>query len=84
MEQIKVSISNFMKDQIKLRAEELGVSNSEYFRLLASLDISIQRYQNLVTHINLLYNKINDTQMKLKMYSTPIQEIPTIKLETIE
>lgn len=82
MEQIKVSVSSFMKDQIKDRAEKLGLSNSEYFRLLSDLDISIQRYQSLVTYINVLYNKINDTQLKLGIYATPLQEIPTIKLET--
>lgn len=82
MEQIKVSVSSFMKDQVRDRAENLGLSNSEYFRTLADLDIAIQRYQHLVTYINVLYNKINDMQSQLGMYATPIQEIPTIKLET--
>jgi len=82
MEQIKVSVSGPMKDQVKTRAEELGLSNSEYFRILANLDISIQRYQSLVTYVNLLYNRINDMQVQLGIYSAPIQEIPTVKLET--
>lgn len=84
MEQIKVSVSSFMKDQVKARSEELGLSSSEYFRTLAHLDISIQRYQSLVAYINLLYNKINDTQQQLGICATPIQEIPTIKLESFE
>lgn len=82
MEQIKVSVSGPMKDQIKTRAEELGLSNSEYFRILANLDISIQRYQSLVTYVNLLYNRITDMQVQLGIYSAPIQEIPTVKLES--
>lgn len=84
MEQIKVSVSDFLKDQVKSRAEELGVTAPEYFRMLAHLDISIQRYQSLVAYINLLYNKINDTQKRLGMYATPIQEVPIIKLECDE
>lgn len=83
MEQVKVSVSSYMKEQIKDRADALGLSSSEYFRTLANLDISIQRYQHLVTYINVLYNKINDTQAQLGMYATPIQEVPTIKLESI-
>ena len=83
MEQVKVSIPSPMKDQIKARTEKLGLSNSEYLRLLATLDISIQRYQNLVTYVNLLYNKINDIQVQLGIYSAPIQEIPTVKLESV-
>ena len=83
MEQVKVSIPSPMKDQIKTRTEKLGLSNSEYLRLLATLDISIQRYQNLVTYVNLLYNKINDIQVQLGIYSAPIQEIPTVKLESV-
>lgn len=82
MEQVKVSVSGAMKDQVKTRAEELGLSNSEYFRILANLDISIQRYQSLVTYVNLLYNRINDMQVQLGIYSAPIQEIPTVKLES--
>lgn len=80
MEQVKVSVSSYMKEQIKDRADALDLSISEYFRTLVNLDISIQRYQHLVTYINVLYNKINDTQTQLGMYATPIQEIPTIKL----
>lgn len=84
MEQIKVSVSSFMKDQVKDRAENLGLSNSEYFRTLADLDIAIQRYQHLVTYINVLYNKITNMQVQLGMHATPLQEVPTIKLESIE
>lgn len=84
MEQIKVSVSSFMKDQVRERAENLGLSNSEYFRTLADLDIAIQRYQHLVTYINVLYNKINEMQLQLGMYATSIQEVPTIKLESTE
>ena len=84
MEQIKVSVSSFLKEQVKARTEELGISVPEYFRMLAHLDISIQRYQSLVAYINLLYNKINDTQNQLGMYATPLQEVPTIKLDNAE
>ena len=84
MEQIKVSVSSFLKEQVKTRAESLGLSNSEYFRTLADLDVAIQRYQHLVTYINVLYNKINEMQLQLGMYATPIQEVPTIKLGTAE
>lgn len=84
MEQVKVSVSSLMKDQVKKRAESLGLSSSEYFRILADLDIGVQRYQSLVTYINVLYNKINEMQLQLGMYATPIQEVPTVKLETIE
>lgn len=82
MEQVKVSVSSCMKNQVKERADSLGLSSSEYFRTLADLDIAIQRYQSLVTYVNVLYNKINEMQLQLGMYATPIQEVPTIKLET--
>jgi len=84
MEQIKVSVPSFMKEQIVERTKNLGLSNSEYFRTLADLDIAIQRYQHLVTYINVLFNKINELQIQLGMHATPIQEIPTIKLEVTE
>lgn len=83
MEQIKVSISSYMKEQTKSRAEQLGLSNSEYFRILSDLDIAIQRYQSLVVYINSLYNKINETQIKLGIYATPLQEIPIINVDKL-
>lgn len=84
MEHLKVSVSSYIKDQVKSRAEELGISNAEYFRILADLDLSVQRYQSLVTYVNMLYNKIDEIQLKLGVYSAPIQAIPTVKLETVE
>lgn len=45
MEQIKISLSHDTKDSVVRRSTELGLSGtSEYFRLLADLDISVQRY----------------------------------------
>ena len=83
MEQIKVSISSYMKEQTKSRAEQLGLSNSGYFRILSDLDIAIQRYQSLAVYINSLYNKINETQIKLGIYATPLQEIPIINVDKL-
>ena len=77
---VKVSLSSNMKELIKNRASELEMSCPEYLRLLADLDISIQRYQNLVTYINMLYNKIQDCHDKLGIAATPLQEPPLIKL----
>lgn len=84
MSEIRVSVSGNLKDHIKSRSEELGVTSPEYLRMLASLDISIMRYQSLVTYINILYNNINDLHHKLGMYATPLQEVPIVKLEASE
>lgn len=82
MEQVKISLPRDLKDNVALRIEELGLSgNSEYFRLLANLDISVQRYQSLVTYINLLYNRINEVHQKLGIYATPLQDVPIINLQ---
>ena len=83
-EQIKISLSHDTKDSVVRRSTELGLSGtSEYFRLLADLDISVQRYQSLVTYINLLYNRICETQQKLGIYATPLQEVPIINLQNM-
>lgn len=82
MEQVKISLPRDLKDNVAVRVEELGLSgNSEYFRLLANLDISVQRYQSLVTYINLLYNRINEVHQKLGIYVTPLQDVPIINLQ---
>lgn len=84
MEQIKISLSHDTKHSVVRRSTELGLSGtSEYFRLLADLDISVQRYQSLVTYINLLYNRICETQQKLGIYATPLQEVPIINLQNM-
>lgn len=83
MEQAKISLSRDLKDNVISRVEELGLSStSEYFRLLAGLDISIQRYQSLVAYINLLYNRINETHQKLGIYATPLRDVPIINMQT--
>lgn len=84
MEQIKVSLSHELKNNVNKRVEELGLSStSEYFRLLAGLDISIQRYQSMVAYINLVYNKINETHETLGIYATPLQDAPIINMQNI-
>lgn len=83
MAEIRVSVANELHDLIKSRAEELDITNPEYIRMLVNLDISLQRYQSLVTYINVLYNKINDLHHRLGIYATPIQEAPLIKMDSV-
>ncbi len=82
MEQVKISIPHDLKMNVVSRIEELNLNSlSEYFRLLANLDISVQRYQKLNTYINHLYNKINEIHNNMGIFATPIQEIPLIDYE---
>lgn len=82
MEQIKVSLPHELKLNVVARVEELGLgSTSEYFRLLANLDISIQRYQKLTTYISMLYSKINEINANMGIYAMPLQEVQIVKLE---
>ena len=67
-------MSSDLNNEVTRRSEELGISKSEYMRLLVSLDISVQRYQQLITYINLLHNRINEIHSKLDIYATPLQE----------
>ena len=67
-------------NDIVKNSEELEMSKSEYLRMLATLDISVQRYQQLVTYINLLYNRINEIHQKLGVYATPLQDVPIINM----
>lgn len=81
MVEVRAYMSSDLNEQITNRSEELEISKSEYMRLLASLDISIQRYQQLITYINLLHNRINEIHSKLGIYVTPLQnEAPIISL----
>lgn len=81
MVEVRSYMPNDLNEDIIKRSEELEISKSEYLRLLASLDVSVQRYQQLVTYINLLYNRINDIHQKLGIYATPLQTAPIIKLD---
>lgn len=81
MAEIKVSISKDMKEVIKDRAKELDVSCPEYLRTLVNLDISIQRYQELMYYSNMLYNNILFSQEKLGIVATPLQELSLVNLE---
>lgn len=82
MEQVKVSIPHDLKENVAARVEELNLNSvSEYFRLLANLDISVQRYQKLASYINMLYNKINEIHTNMGIFATPLQEIPVINYD---
>ncbi len=81
-EVIKVTLPSDLKDLIKNRAGMLNLTCPEYLRLLADLDISLDRYQTLVTYINMLYNKINDFHEQLGIVATPLQEPPLIKIDS--
>lgn len=78
---IKVSVNDELKEKISSRADDLGVSNSEYLRIVATLDLNIQKYQRLVTYINVVYNDILDLQERLNQYANPLQEAPLIRLD---
>jgi len=78
--EVRAYIPSELNDDVIKRSEELGISKSEYLRMLVNLDISVQKYQELVTYINLLYNRINDTHQKLSVYATPLQEVPIINM----
>ena len=82
MAEIKVSVTDDMKNLIKKRSEKLGISNSEYLKILVNLDLSIERYQSLATYLNILYNRINNSHQKLGNYATPLQEVPLIQINT--
>lgn len=78
--EVRAYIPSELNDDVIKRSEELDISKSEYLRMLVTLDISVQRYQELVTYINLLYGKINDTHQKLGIYATPLQNVPIINI----
>lgn len=81
MAEIRVSIPDDMKEIINDRSMELNISCPEYLRILVNLDISLQRYQQLMTYTNILYNNILQSQDQLGIYATPLQEIPLINLD---
>ena len=82
--EIRVSVTDDLKDLIKARADELNISSPEYLRMLANLDISLQRYQHLVTYINVMYNRIVDLHKELGVYATPLQDVPIVKIDKNE
>ena len=78
--EVRAYMPSELNDDVVKRSEELEMSKSEYLRKLATLDISVQRYQQLVTYINLLYNRINEIHQKLGVYATPLQDVPIINM----
>lgn len=78
--EVRAYMPSELNDDVVRRSEELEMSKSEYLRMLATLDISVQRYQQLVTYINLLYNRINEIHQKLGVYATPLQDVPIINM----
>lgn len=78
--EVRAYMPSELNDDVVKRSEELEMSKSEYLRMLATLDISVQRYQQLVTYINLLYNRINEIHQKLGVYVTPLQDVPIINM----
>ena len=78
--EVRAYMPSELNDDVVKRSEELEMSKSEYLRMLATLDISVQRYQQLVTYINLLYNRISEIHQKLGVYATPLQDVPIINM----
>lgn len=78
--EVRAYMPSELNDDVVKRSEELEMSKSEYLRMLATLDISVQRYQQLVTYINLLYNRINEIHQKLGVYATSLQDVPIINM----
>lgn len=78
--EVRAYIPSELNDDVIKRSAELNISKSEYLRMLVTLDISVQRYQELVTYINLLYNRINEIHQKLGVYATPLQDVPIINM----
>ena len=60
-------------DDITERTKKLGISESEYFKLLATLDTSIEMYQRLKNYLEFFYDVINDIYIKLKIDCVPLQ-----------
>ena len=80
MVEVRAYMPSQLNDDVIKRVEELKISKSEYFRMLATLDISIQRYQQLITYINLLFSRINEIHQNLGIYATPLQDVPVINV----
>lgn len=78
MIEVRTYMSRELNDEVVKRSKELGMSKSVYMRLLASLDIAVQRYQELTTYINLLHNRINEFHQELGIYATPLEDVPII------
>ncbi len=73
MIEVRSYIPTELNDNLMKRSNDLGISKSEYIRLLVTLDISTQRYQKFVTYTNMLFDQISNIQSKLDIYSAPIQ-----------
>ena len=77
---IKVSMSKDMQKLIDERAEMLNMTNIEYLKMLASLDISIQRYNEINQTLDTLINKIMHYQKVLGIGYLPLNEIPILQI----
>ena len=73
MSNLRLSLDDDMRIWVKAKADKMGLSVSEYLRTLIDLDFCIQHYQDAITYINILYNKINKYHDSLKFYSVPLQ-----------
>lgn len=80
---VKVTVPNTLREQMRLRAEKLGMTTPEYLRTLASLDVTTQNYQEMAICVNLLYNQIVDYQKALDIHCMPVQEVPIVKIEEL-
>lgn len=81
MREVRVYMPEYMISNIDERCEELEISRSEYLRTLAHLDICVQRYQQLTSLANQMFNNINNIHEQLGVYVTPLQEVPTFSTE---
>lgn len=77
---IKVSMSKDMQKLIDERAEMLNMTNIEYLKMLASLDISIQRYNEINKMLDTLINKIVHYQKVLGIGYLSLNEIPILQI----
>lgn len=69
-----------LNNLVNMRTKCLGLSKSEYFRMLANLDVSSQQYQELVQRMDLLCKQINSLKLKLCKDSKFLHDISIIGL----
>ena len=81
MREIRVYMPEYLINSIDERCTELNINRSEYLRTLSNLDISIQRYQQLTRFANQMFNNINNIQVELGVFVTPLQEVPMIRMD---
>lgn len=65
---IKVSMSNSFKEIMKMRCAKLGISYSEYIRMLITLDINSCSLKNMQCKENELLESIDSIRDKLENY----------------